>query len=159
MESAICGSTFSLELNKISYGGYSKKRKLLIPNGELQEVFSFNGNVILISKLIFLKVGILDKRFPHAIGDFDYSLRIRKAHLKSYILGDYVGNCEGSNKLPIWCSENVPFRIRLNSLYSPLGNSHPYYYFIFSLKHYNLFTAIKHFLSIQLRLFFPKVWL
>jgi GT2 family glycosyltransferase len=159
MQSAICGSTFSLKLQKISYGGNSNNGNLLLPNGELQEVFTFNGNVVLIPKFVFLNVGNLDKTFPHAIGDFDYSLRIRKIHLKSFISGIYVGTCEGSDKLPIWCSENVSFRIRLYNLYSPLGNSHPFYYFIFSLKHYGLFIAFKHFFTIHLRLFFPKLWL
>ncbi len=158
-ESAICGSTFSLEFNKISYGGYSKKGILFIPNGELQEIYTFNGNVILIPKFVFLKVGFLNKCYPHAIGDFDYALSIRKVHLKSFILGDYVGTCEGSDKLPIWCSHNVSFKNRLANLYSPLGNSHPYYYFIFSLKHYGIITAIKHFLTIHLRLLFPKIWI
>ena len=74
--SAICGSTISKELNIISYGGDSEKLRVLIPNGNLQEVFSFNGNVLLIPKFVFLKVGNLDNRFPHAIGDFDYALRI-----------------------------------------------------------------------------------
>lgn len=158
-QSAICGSTFSLELQKISYGGNSKNGNLLLPNGELQEVFTFNGNVVLIPKFVFLNVGNLDKTFPHAIGDFDYALRIKKAHLKSFILGDYIGTCEGSDNFPIWCSENVPFRFRLTNLYSPLGNSHPYYYFIFELKHYGLSTAIKHFITIHLRIIFPKLWI
>ena len=51
-ESVICGSTFSKESQKISYGGNSDNGELLIPNGNLQEVFSFNGNVVLIPKFV-----------------------------------------------------------------------------------------------------------
>lgn len=156
--SAICGSTYSMENNKISYGGNSLNGGILEPNGKIQEVYSFNGNVVLIPKFVFSKVGMLDKRFPHAIGDFDYALRIRKAKLKSFIVGEYVGTCEGSEKLPVWCSPNVPIKKRISSLYSPLGNSHPYYYFIFELKHYGILVGIKHLLSIHLRLLFPKLW-
>lgn len=157
-ETAICGSTFSKESQKISYGGNSDNGELLIPNGNLQEVFSFNGNVVLIPKFVFSKVGILDKRFPHAIGDFDYALRIRKAKLKSFIVEDYVGTCEGSEKLPVWCSPIVPLIKRISSLYSPLGNSHPYYFFIFELRYYGIIVSLKHFMTIHLRLFFPKLW-
>lgn len=158
-ESAICGSTFSLECQKISYGGNSIKGELLIPNGKLQEAYSFNGNVVLIPKLVFLEVGNLDQRFPHAIGDFDYGLRIRIAQLRSYILGEFVGTCELNSKLPMWCCKDIPLKKRLTSLYSPLGNSHPYYYFVFELKHYGILVSIKHFISIHLRLLFPKLWL
>jgi GT2 family glycosyltransferase len=157
--SAICGSTYSIENNKISYGGNSLNGGILEPNGKIQEVYSFNGNVVLIPNHVYSKVGILDKRFPHAIGDFDYALRIRKANLKSFISEDFIGICEGNDKLPLWCSEDIPLKKRIESLYSPLGNSHPYYYFIFELKHYGIIVSVKHFLSIHLRLLFPKIWI
>ena len=84
-KSVICGSTVSLETNTISYGGFSKESKMLIPNGKLQEVFAINGNCVLIPKYVFKIIGILDRRFPHAIGDFEYGMRVRKRKLKSYI--------------------------------------------------------------------------
>jgi GT2 family glycosyltransferase len=158
-QSAICGSTFSLNSFKITYGGNSKDGLLLVPNGSLQETYSFNGNAVLIPKFVYSKVGILDPRFPHAIGDFDYALRIRKNKLKSFIAYDFVGSCEGNEKLPRWCSTSVALPKRVRSLYSPLGNSHPYYFFIFELKHYGLITAIKHLLSIHLRLLLPQLWM
>lgn len=156
---AICGSTFSQETNKISYGGNSKEGLLLVPNGSLQETYSFNGNIVLIPKLVFTKVGILDPRFPHAIGDFEYALRIRKNKMKSYITKDFIGYCDGNEKLPDWCFPSLSLSKRIKSLYSPLGNSHPYYFFIFELKHYGLLIAIKHYTTIHFRLLFPKLWL
>jgi len=158
-KAAICGSTISLENKTISYGGNSKEGLLLMPNGTLQETYSFNGNVVLVPKFVYVKVGILDPRFPHAIGDFEYALRIRKYNLKSFIASDYVGSCEGNEKLPSWCSTSISFLKRVQSLYSPLGNSHPYYFFIFEQKHYGLFIAIKHLFTIHLRLLFPQLWL
>jgi GT2 family glycosyltransferase len=157
-KSVICGSTLSLETNTISYGGFSKDSKMLIPNGKLQEVYSINGNCVLIPKYVFKTIGFLDERFPHAIGDFEYGLRVRKHNLKSYIAEDYIGICEGSEKLPLWCSPSVSLNKRVKNLYSPLGNSHPYYFFIFEKKYYGLITAIKHFLSIHLRVLIPSLW-
>jgi GT2 family glycosyltransferase len=158
-KSVICGSTFSKINNKISYGGNSKSGNLLNPNGYLQEVFTFNGNSVLVPKFVFEKIGNLDNRFQHAIGDFDYSLRVREANLKSYILENFIGTCEGSDKLPIWCLHNDSLYKKVKNLYSPLGNSHPYYYFIFEFKHYGFFVAFKHLLTIHLRLFLPKLWI
>lgn len=157
-KAAICGSTISLITNTITYGGNSKEGKLLIPNGQFQETFSFNGNVVLIPKHVYKIVGILDKRFPHAIGDYEYALRIRKYKLKSYITDIYIGSCESNEKLPVWCSTSVSLKKRIKNLYSPLGNSHPYYFFIFEKKYYGLFTAIKHYFTIHLRLILPQLW-
>ena len=158
-QAAICGSTFSLETNKISYGGNSTEGSLLVPNGSLQETYSFNGNVVLVPKFVYATVGILDPFFPHAIGDFEYGLRIRKYGLKSFITKDFIGSCEGSEKLPSWTSPSLSLAKRIHSLYSPLGNSHPYYFFVFELKNYGLITAIKHTITIHLRLIFPQLWL
>jgi len=157
--SAICGSTISLETNTISYGGFSKESKISIPNGKLQECYAINGNCVLLPKFIFKNIGLLDKRFPHAIGDFEYGLRIRKNRLKSYIASDYIGSCEGSEKLPLWCTPTVSLIKRIGNLYSPLGNSHPYYYYLFEKEYYGFLVAIKHFLTIHLRLLFPILWI
>jgi GT2 family glycosyltransferase len=158
-KSAICGSTLSLETNTISYGGFSKDSKMLIPNGKLQESYAINGNCVLIPKFVYKTIGLLDKRFPHAIGDFEYGLRIRKNNLSSYISAKYIGSCEGSDKLPLWCSPQASFRQRLKNLYLPLGNSHPYYYFLFEYEYYGVLTALKHFLTIHIRLLFPALWI
>ena len=158
-KSVICGSTFSEVNQMISYGGRDLKGNLIVPNGKLQVVpHTFNGNAVLIPKLVYDKVGNLDRKYPHAIGDFDYALRVRRANLKSYILGDFVGVCEGNNVLPNWCLMDIPFKQRLFSLYSPLGNSHPMYFFLFDLNHFGLFVALKHFITIHLRLISPRLW-
>ncbi len=159
LKSVICGSIYSIESQMISYGGYDLKGQLKNPNGFLQEILTFNGNVVLIPKFVFSKVGNLDKKFPHAIGDFDYALRIREANLKSYILENFIGTCEKNTKLPKWCSSNVSFMKRLSNLYSPLGYSHPYYFFIYELKHFGLLLSLKHLFSIHLRLIFPNFWI
>lgn len=158
-KSVICGSTYSNEEQRISYGGISNQNKLLIPNNTLQEANTFNGNCVLIPKYVCENVGLLDNRFPHAIGDFEYGLRVRKNNLRSFVAKEYIGVCEGFKKLPIWCSSNVPFYKRLKNLYSPLGNAHPYYFFIYERTYFGFFYACKHFISIHLRLIFPSLWL
>jgi GT2 family glycosyltransferase len=158
-KSAICGSTFSLEKNAISYGGFSNDKIMMMPNDKLQQAYMFNGNCVLIPKYVFNRVGLLDKRFPHAIGDFEYALRIRKNNLDSFISEGYIGTCEGNEKLPLWCSPSAALNQRIKNLYSPLGNSHPYYYFIFEYQYFGILTSLKHYLTIHLRLLFPNLWI
>lgn len=154
----IVGSIQSRKHGSISYGGLDSKNKLLPPNGSLQLCHTFNGNVVLIPDFAFEKIGNLDPVFPHAIGDFDYALRARKLGVSSFISKNFLGYCEKNETLPRWCLPTVKFKMRIKSLYSPLGNAHPRYYFRFERRHYGLGKALYHFLSIHLRLFFPKLW-
>ena len=157
--SAVCGSTVSSRQNIITYGGHSIKGNLLLPTGYLQEAFTFNGNIVLIPKAVYEKIGNLDPIFHHSIGDYDYALRIRKHNLKSFILEEYAGECERNEELPKWCLRNISFKQKVANLYSPLGNSHPIFYFYYTFKHFGFFVSIRHFVSIHIRLLFPGLWL
>ena len=144
-DSIICGSTKSELTGNFTYGLRIKKGIELVPNGEIQYGEFMNGNVVLISKSIYEAIGIIDNIYPHAIGDNDYGLRAVKNGIRIATPVDYIGYCEGHDKLPAWCLPEVPFKKRLKSLYSPLGNSHPRYFFIFEYRHFGLTHAIKHF--------------
>jgi GT2 family glycosyltransferase len=154
----ICGSMQSMQTKVISYGGRNKKGKLLLPDSSNKECYYINGNMVLIPKTIYETIGMLDPIFPHAIGDFDYGLRAIKKGFKSLVSSDYTGYCETNSTLPKWCLPSVSLNQRIKSLYSPLGNSHPYYFFIYENRHFGFITAIKHFLSIHLRVLFPHLW-
>jgi GT2 family glycosyltransferase len=156
---AICGSTYSSKQQIITYGGHSYKGNLLLPNGSLQEAFTFNGNIVLIPKAVYEKIGNLDPVFHHSIGDYDYALRIRRHNLKSFILEDYAGECDKHEELPKWCLRNISFKQKVANLYSPLGNSHPIFYFYYTFKHFGFFVSFRHFVSIHIRLLFPGLWL
>jgi len=158
-DTIVCGTLCSATNKEITYGGNAKKGSKLVPNGKPQECYTFNGNVILVPRNVYRKVGNLDPIFPHAIGDYDYALRAREKGIKSFITCNFIGFCEKNISLPKWCLPEVSFSNRLRSLYSPLGNSHPFYYFIYEKRHYGLLTSLKHSITIHLRLVFPKLWL
>ena len=62
---------------KITYGGRNKEGILIIPDETTTQLCrEINGNFVLIPKKIYDQVGMLDPVFPHAIGDFDYGLRV-----------------------------------------------------------------------------------
>lgn len=157
-ESIVCGSTFSAETKERTYGGSTLKGVDLVPDGTIQECRIMNGNCVLISRKIFKTVGFIDNIFPHAIGDFDYGLRAYKKGIKIVIPGEYVATCEQHERLPDWCLVEIPFKKRIKSLYSPLGYSHPYYFFIYEKRHSGIWVAIKHYFSIHLRVLMPSLW-
>ena len=154
----VCAAFCSEFSGRYSYGGRNENGEPIVPNGKVQECHSINGNCLLVPKLVYDKVGNLDPIFPHAIGDFDYGYRAKSKGFASVTTKRYLGTCENNEFLPKWCYSNVPFKERIKSLYSPLGNSHPKYYFIYIKRHFGLPLALKHFLSIHLRLLMPSLW-
>jgi len=158
----VCGiletSQFS---SKISYGGGNKIKGsyyLNQPSTVLQSCDIMNGNFVIIPRAIFEVVGLIDPIFPHSMGDHDYALRAKKLGFTTFTTKKFVGYCELNPSNPKWCLPEVKLKNRIQSLYSPLGNSHPYYYFIYEKRHFGVYTALKHFISIHLRLLIPQLW-
>ncbi|WP_158847901.1 glycosyltransferase family 2 protein [Algibacter sp. L1A34] len=155
----LCGVMASEDTGNITYGGRDKNGKILIPNKKEPIIcMEVNGNFVLIPKEIYEQVGMLDPIFPHAIGDFDYGFRCVSKGFTCKITSKIVGHCEANPQLPKWCLPEVSFLKRVKVLYSPLGNSHPYYYFLYEKRHFGLLLAIKHFLTIHLRVLIPQLW-
>lgn len=157
-EAIIIAPTKSKKNGNCTYSGFDGKGLLISPNGDLQEAETFNGNCVLVPNFIYQRIGTLDPLYPHCIGDIDYGLRARAKKLKCYVAPKYLAYCEGHDTLPIWCLRETPFFKRFKALYSPLGNSQPYYFFRFELRHFGILVAIKHYLSIHLRVIRPKLW-
>jgi GT2 family glycosyltransferase len=150
---AICNDRFFF-----SYGLRIKNGNPILPTNFEQKGMFINGNCVLVPRDIYNQVGNLDSVFPHAIGDYDYGLRAIKKGFEILTTKSYVGICNQNELLPIWCYPKTPLNKRIKNLYSPLGNSHPYYFFIFEKRHFNILLAIKHFLSIHLRVLVPSLW-
>lgn len=157
-KAVVCSSICSEITGEFTYGGRSEDGKEIVPNGSIQKCHHINGNCVLVSNEIYSKVGQLDPIFPHAIGDFEYGLRVLKHGFDLVVTTRYVGTCEKNPTMPKWCYSHVPLRQRLKVLYSPLGNSHPYYFFIYEKRHYGLGRALFHFATIHLRAFSPSLW-
>lgn len=159
----ICG-VFEEKQNSgvISYGGGNLKGKTYKPNllhtEMLQSCNIINGNCVLIPEVVYTKVGLIDPIFPHALGDHDYGLRAKKKGIISYTTVKIIGACSKNELPPKWCLPSVPFIKRLKALYSPLGNSHPYYYTIYISRYFGILKAMKNFISIHIRVLFPSLW-
>lgn len=155
--SIICGATRSEITGELTYSGRFNN-KTIVPNGMLQECTIINGNFVLIPDIVFQKIGNLDWKFRHAIGDFDYGLRAQKFGIKVYVAPQYIGVCEKNPTLPKWCLNSTPLIQRLKILYSPLGYAEPIPFFIYEKRHFGLIVALMHFLTIHIRVLLPWLW-
>lgn len=147
----------AIEEDKTTYSGHNKYG-LISPNGNLQPCDTFNGNCVLIPRYVFLKVGNLDWRFRHAIGDLDYGYRAKKVGIGMFVSSAYLGNCNNNPKLPAWARKEVSLIKRIKNLYSPLGYAEPIPFFYFEKRNFGFITAIKHFITIHIRVLFPQLW-
>jgi len=160
-KSIICGSTSAVSDKKtITYGGgkFINGIVILVPNGKAQECECFNGNVVLIPKYIFNKVGFNDSFYNHSFGDIDYGLTAQKKGIESYVSPNILGECEGhSEKIPIWDNSEYSLKKRWQNLHSPLGLN-PRELFYFNKKHFGILFAIRRHISIYIRVVFSGLW-
>jgi GT2 family glycosyltransferase len=152
----VTGSTKSEKSQIFTYGGYNK-RTPTIPNGQFQQCDYSNGNILLVSKLIFDKLGKNDPLFHHALGDFDYTSRAKKLGIEIISSPQWSGYCEKHIEKPKWVNNSNVF-IRLKNLNTPLSGCSPKELFIFEYRHNGLFLAIFHFLTTHFKCLFPKIF-
>jgi len=156
-KSIVVGATTGQKGDEITYGGFSRKHQLLVPNNKAQECSYFNGNCVLIPKIVFEKVGNLDTLFHHALGDFDYGLRATKKGIQLVLAPIPIGTCEEHTEVPTWSNHRYNLVERLKNLYSPLSGCSPSEFFKFENRHYGISMAVLHFCTMHLRALFPYV--
>jgi GT2 family glycosyltransferase len=96
----VSGATADESTGKITYGGDVAQsqfkrftyRKVWDENIPTQCDVA-QGNFLLIPKKIAQLVGNLDPVFEHAMGDIDYTLRVRKAGYSIYVASGVIGYC------------------------------------------------------------------
>lgn len=159
-ESIIVGSTTANKSETtITYGGRRKNRKhsLIIPNleGKLKECDTFNGNIVLIPKAVFQKIGYNDEYFHHSFGDIEYGLRASKYGFKNYIAPGILGYCSRNNPIPIFRRKNTPLLKRYKLLYSPLGYNPKEDYHL-NKKFYPLILCVLWFIKLHINVLFTK---
>lgn len=129
----IVGATQSLISGKTTYGGRNEKGELLRPNGKIQTCVEANWNCFLLGKEVIELVGIIDGKYQHAWGDFDYSYRMRKQGIPIFLAGEYIGICENNTEKGTFKDFSLRRRVRLKKLLSPKGMP-IYSYFRYNIK-------------------------
>ena len=155
-ESIIVGFTCSpTNKNIITYGGRIND-KLLNTNGKIIQCDEFNGNCVLIPRVVFKTVGNLDPFFSHSFGDVEYGMRSKKAGFTSFVTATAVGECERNAWPPKHLNPNIGILERFKFLYSPLG-FHPKESYYLNSKHKNLFYALLVICKLHLNVIWPNI--
>ena len=155
-KSVIVGPMQYEDHHGVSYGGFVNKR-MVTPAGQAVKVEYFNGNLVLVPKYVFERIGNLDYRYSHGHGDTDYGLRVKEAGMESYMVGEYLGECDRHAEVKKCWNSKYSIIQRFKSLYHPTGYP-PKEAFYYEKKHYGLKTAIYHQITLYLRVIFPGLW-
>ena len=140
----------------ITYGGWV--RGALLDNvDEEHQCSTFNGNIVLIPKYVYVLLGTTDPYYHHALGDFDYGLRASKLGIEIWTVQGIMGECNRHSLPTVWKDPQRPLHQRWKNFFSPLGNN-PFEFFHFRKKHFGFIPACLTFISNFLHLIFPRFW-
>lgn len=154
--SIIVGSVCSFEDRNIyTYGGYQEKNVIIRPIDKAIPCNFFNGNIVLVPMEVSDKIGILDYKYRHAVGDFEYGIRANKNGINCYAIPD-IGRCDRNGNYVKWMDRKYNVFTRLKLLYSPLGNNpfEAFYYY----KNISLKKAFKVFVYVHLKTIWPTLF-
>lgn len=128
--SGIVGCTLSRVTGRQSYGGAnfvtSKKGDYIGPmlapdkNGYVSCDLA-NWNCILLDSAIVKNVGLIDNRYEHAMGDFDYSFRMKEKGYRLVLAKEYIGYCENNGITNTFKDHNLPRKKRIQKLFAANG--------------------------------------
>ena len=153
----IVGSTCAVgNQTCITYGGWSKKG--LITNVDTPVVCeTINGNIVLIPRAAYQKLGTNDPRLHHHGGDTDYGLRAKENGVPCYTGIGIFGECNQHASIAVWKDPSKPFLKRWKHFMSPLG-ANPFDFFYEKRKHEGLIKACFYFCTNWIHFLFPSLW-
>lgn len=119
----IVGSTRSKADGKLTYGGRAEQndRNPITPNGELQSCMYANWNCFLVDKNVVNKIGLIDEKYRHGFGDYDYSLRMNRKKIPNYIAEREIGYCERNAEKGSFRDATISRKERFKELLGPKG--------------------------------------
>jgi GT2 family glycosyltransferase len=96
----VAGSTRHPDTGELTYGGVVRPSRwrrlhweLVAPAAVPLPCETMNGNAVLVPRAVVDRVGNIDLRFSHAMGDYDYGLRARRAGCSVWVAPGTVGTC------------------------------------------------------------------
>ncbi|MDP4277706.1 MAG: glycosyltransferase family 2 protein, partial [Bacteroidota bacterium] len=155
------GSTCDPTTGSFTYGGQKLRREddyvhdHVFPNGEYQLCDLCNANSLLVSASVTEKLGILSDRYTHALADYDYSLRAKRAGFPVLVLPDYCGECTNDHTRESGY-QTEPLKKRLNYLFSPKGFA--YHEFLYFTRTFFPSRYLRTQITFWIRTFFPGLW-
>jgi GT2 family glycosyltransferase len=98
--SIVVGSTRDPVTGRTTYGGVERPRRArklaferIAPSATLRPCETMNGQFVLFPKQVTDRVGNIDPRYTHAMGDYDYGLRARQRDCGVWMAPGTIGTC------------------------------------------------------------------
>lgn len=137
---AMCSDDGQLSYSAVKYINGIKSRNMMTSEWELP-ADTFCANCVLIPCKAFKKAGIMDEKYIHAMGDFDYGLMLRKNDFEIHVSKEFVGNCNDNPKTNTWSDTSLGRWERIKKKESPKGlPAGQWFYFL--KKNFGFLTAI-----------------
>lgn len=165
-ESVLVGAT-EYE-GKQTYGGvrYNKQpAKTILPRSVRYEMaridaddrkcHTFNANCVMIPAAIIDKCGIMDGKYVHSLGDFDYGMCIYEQGYLIESAAFVVGKCPNNSRQGSWMDTSLTRRERVKKLNSIKGAPSRYWFYYLN-KHFGLLSAFVHTLTPYIKIIIKK---
>lgn len=151
----VVGTAVDSEGN-LSYGGRTGKGRLVKPDPEIPVPCDiFNGNMVLVPKSVYEVLGTMEPKYTHGFGDFDYGVRAMKDDITVVVAPGILATCDRNPGIPAWRDASLPLGKRYHALMSPKGR--PFgEQFLYDVRKSGILFALFHFLSINIKVIFPK---
>lgn len=153
---AIVAGTAEDSRGHLSYGGRTRKGRLIKPDDTIPvPCDTFNGNLVLVPRSVFKILGTTDPRYSHSFGDYDYGIRADKAGVTAVVAPGILALCDRNPGLPEWRDRRYSLKQRYAAIMSPKGR--PFReQFLYDTRKGNIFSATAHFISLNIKVLFPK---
>lgn len=137
----VVGSTQDPNTGEITYGGVVKRGplhpfsySLMRPNELPVPCDTMNGNCVLVPDQVARRLGNLEPRFAHAMGDTDYGLRATAAGIGVWVAPGYVGQCARNPASGGFTDRSLPRLQRWKKMMQPKGLP-PASWWVFTRRH------------------------
>ena len=142
------GFTVSPTTGAISYGGLKRQAgfsriRFERSSSNNDEIVTMNGNCVLVPRVIYENLGMLNSRFQHSFGDIDYGLRATKAGFSIVLTSEPVAKME-TNETAYSNSQKVSVAEVFSLMKHPKGLPFNEWLY-FCCKHAGIFWPINFF--------------
>lgn len=153
---AIVAGSINGPEGRLMYGGRTRGKRLIAPDSTIPVPCDmFDGNLVLVPRDVYEKLGFIDERYRQSLGDYDYGIRASNAGIARVIAPGVLADCQRRLLVPEWQDHNRTLRQRMQSLNSPKGR--PYVEnFTFDLRCTGFFRAVWNAVVTTFQVLFPK---
>ncbi len=104
-----------------SYGGIRKHSGLVAATGNCEACDTFNANAVLLTRAVYMEIGVFHDAYTHAMGDFDYGFTATKRGIRVIQSACFLAECARNTDSGTWRDRSLPKARRWKLLNSPKG--------------------------------------